>query len=49
MTLSVLGSLLAGSIPGVIVGSYAALRVADTGLRLVLATVLVVVGARLLS
>jgi uncharacterized protein len=47
--LSVLGSLLAGSIPGVIVGSYAALRIADTGLRLVLATVLVVVGARLLS
>jgi uncharacterized membrane protein YfcA len=47
--LSVLGSLLLGSIPGIIVGSYAAVRIPDRALRLVLAAVLGVVGGRLVS
>jgi uncharacterized membrane protein YfcA len=43
----ILGSLLVGSIPGIILGSYLALRVPDFLLRFSLATVLVVVGGRL--
>jgi uncharacterized membrane protein YfcA len=43
----ILGSLLAGSIPGIIVGSYLAVRVPDFLLRFSLATVLVLVGGRL--
>ncbi len=44
----ILGSLLVGSIPGIIVGSYAAVRVPETALRFTLATVLVIVGGRLI-
>src|SRR5271154_1569171 len=43
----VLISLLAGSIPGILIGSYAALRIPETALRLVLAATLIVVGAKL--
>jgi uncharacterized membrane protein YfcA len=43
-----LGLLLAGSIPGIVAGSLAAPRVPDMALRLALAAVLIVVGARLL-
>ena len=42
-----LTSLLTGSIPGIIVGSYLAVLVPDTILRPILATTLVAVGARL--
>jgi uncharacterized protein len=40
-------SLLAGSIPGVIIGSYVSARIPDRVLRPVLASTLAVVGARL--
>ncbi|MEO7027695.1 MAG: sulfite exporter TauE/SafE family protein [Caulobacteraceae bacterium] len=43
-----LGSLLVGSIPGIIVGSLLAARASDRVLRPILATVLVLVGAKLL-
>ena len=42
-----LSSLLAGSIPGIILGSYLAAHVPDAVLRPILATVLVIVGGRL--
>ena len=42
-----LGSLLMGSIPGIIIGSYAAPRMPDTALRYLLAGTLLVVGGRL--
>ena len=45
--LSLLSSLLVGSIPGIILGSYAAPRMPDTALRYFLAGTLVVVGGRL--
>lgn len=45
----ILGSLLLGSIPGILVGSYAAVRIPDRALRLVLAAVLGIVGGRLVS
>jgi hypothetical protein len=41
-----LGSLLVGSIPGIIIGSLIAPRVPETGLRLILATVLLLVCVR---
>jgi uncharacterized protein len=41
-------SLLAGSLPGIFLGSYMATRVPEAALRLVLAVTLVVVGGRLL-
>jgi uncharacterized membrane protein YfcA len=44
---ALLTSLLSGSIPGIIVGSYIATRVSDTVLRPILAAVLCVVGGRL--
>ena len=44
---SILGALLAGSIPGVIVGSWMTIRVPDQLLRLVLAAVLFIIGGRL--
>jgi hypothetical protein len=44
---AVLGSLLLGSLPGIVVGSYLAIRVPDLVLRLTLATVLMIVGGRL--
>jgi uncharacterized membrane protein YfcA len=43
----ILGSLLVGSIPGIVLGSYAAVRVPDAALRFTLAAVLAVVGGRL--
>jgi uncharacterized membrane protein YfcA len=43
----VLGSLLAGSLPGIFLGSYASARVPDTVLRALLATTLIVVGSKL--
>jgi len=45
--LSLLTSLLAGSIPGIIIGSYAAPRMPDTALRYMLAGTLLVAGGRL--
>ena len=45
--LALLGSLLAGSIPGIILGSFAAPRLPDAALRYVLAVTLVLVGGRL--
>jgi uncharacterized membrane protein YfcA len=47
--LTILASLLIGSIPGIIAGSRLASRVPDTVLRPILATVLVLVGIRLLA
>jgi uncharacterized protein len=44
-----LGSLLIGSIPGIILGSYLAIRARDGVVRLTLASVLVIVGVRLLA
>jgi uncharacterized membrane protein YfcA len=44
---SLLTSLLSGSIPGIILGSYLATKVPDSVLRPILAAVLVVVGGRL--
>ena len=44
---TLLTSLLTGSIPGIILGSYLAAKVPDAVLRPILATVLVVVGGRL--
>ncbi len=45
--LSLLSSLLVGSIPGIIVGSYAAPRIPDAALRYLLAGTLLLVGGRL--
>src|SRR6476661_5543200 len=42
-----LATLLAGSIPGIVVGSYLAGRTADHVLRIILAVVLIIVAARL--
>jgi uncharacterized protein len=42
-----LGSLLAGSLPGIIVGSYVSVRVPDAVLRVTLATTLLLVAGRL--
>ena len=46
---NLLGSLLIGSIPGIIAGSYLAPRMPERGLRSALATVLLMVGANLLK
>jgi uncharacterized protein len=43
----VVGSLLVGSLPGIFVGSYFALRVPERALRIVLATTLFVVAGRI--
>ena len=45
--LGLLGSLLVGSIPGIIIGSYAAPRIPDAALRYILAGTLLLVGGRL--
>jgi len=45
--LDILGSLLLGSIPGILVGSYAAARMPEIALRLVLAVTLIVVATKL--
>jgi uncharacterized protein len=42
-----IGSLLAGSLPGIFLGSYMSSRVPDTVLRLTLATTLIIVGSKL--
>lgn len=42
-----IGSLLAGSLPGIFLGSYMASRVPDAVLRFTLATTLIVVGGKL--
>ena len=42
-----LGSLLVGSLPGILIGSYSAIRVPETALRLVLATTLILVATKL--
>lgn len=46
---AILGSLLAGSVPGIMLASLATVRVPDRALRLVLAAVLLVVGGRLVA
>jgi uncharacterized membrane protein YfcA len=45
---NLLGALLLGSLPGIVIGSYMASRVPDTLLRLILAITLVVAGLRLI-
>jgi len=45
----VLVSLLAGSIPGILIGSYAAPRIPETALRLVLAATLIVVATKMIA
>jgi len=45
--LTILVSLLMGSVPGILIGSYAAARIPETALRLVLAVTLLVVAAKL--
>ena len=42
-----MGILLTGSLPGIVIGSYCATRVPETALRLLLATTLVLVAAKL--
>ncbi len=43
----IMGSLLVGSLPGIFVGSYFAIRIPERALRVVLATTLFVVASRL--
>jgi hypothetical protein len=45
--LQVFASLILGSVPGILLGSYAAARIPETALRLVLAATLFVVAAKL--
>jgi uncharacterized protein len=42
-----MGSLLVGSLPGILIGSYSAIRVPETALRLVLAATLTVVATKI--
>ena len=42
-----MGVLLMGSLPGIVIGSYSALRVPETVLRVTLATVLILVAAKI--
>ena len=44
---AIIGSLLAGSLPGIFVGSYFAIRIPERALQLVLATTLFVVATRI--
>jgi hypothetical protein len=44
---AIIGSLLVGSLPGIFVGSYFAIRIPERALRLVLATTLFVVASRI--
>ena len=46
---SLLGSLLVGSLPGIVFGSYVATRARDAVVRMTLAGILVIVGVRLLG
>ena len=43
----IIGSLLAGSLPGIFIGSYFAVRIPERALKLVLASVLFVVASRM--
>jgi uncharacterized membrane protein YfcA len=43
----IIGSLLAGSLPGIVLGSYLAIRIPETALRLVLAATLIMVASKL--
>lgn len=43
----IMGSLLAGSLPGIFVGSYFAVRIPERALKLILATTLFVVASRI--
>jgi uncharacterized protein len=47
INVDVLVSLLVGSVPGIVIGSYAALRIPEIALRLVLAGTLVIVATKL--
>ncbi len=47
VNLTLLGGLLVGSIPGIIIGSYATRWIPEAGLRVVLACVLALVGGRM--
>jgi uncharacterized protein len=40
---------LVGSLPGIVIGSYSAVRAPEVALRLVLAATLIVVGGKLAS
>ena len=42
-----MGVLLIGSLPGIVIGSYCAVRVPETALRLMLAAILIVVAGKL--
>jgi uncharacterized membrane protein YfcA len=42
-----MGALLLGSLPGIVIGSYGAVRVPETVLRAVLAVILIVVASRI--
>src|SRR5437588_2513535 len=44
---ALMGVLLIGSLPGIVIGSYGAVRVPETVLRLLLATVLILVAGKL--
>jgi len=44
---SLMGVLLLGSLPGIVIGSYSALRVPETVLRMALAAVLILVAAKI--
>jgi len=44
----IIGSLLVGSLPGIVLGSYVAVRVSETALRSLLAATLIVVAGKLL-
>jgi uncharacterized membrane protein YfcA len=46
---SLLATLLIGSLPGIVVGSYLAGRAPDVVVRVTLAVVLIIVGVRLLG
>ena len=44
---AIIGSLLAGSLPGIFIGSYFAIRIPERALQLVLATTLFMVATRI--
>ena len=47
MNWPLIGILLMGSLPGIVLGSYAALRVREAALRLTLAAVLILVAGKI--
>ena len=44
-----MGALLLGSLPGIVIGSYAAVRAPETVLRLILATTLILIAGKIAS